>query len=81
MQPENMIVIDDWDMDASDTTLLDLVPMLQLIVQRDVDDTRTVCKAYEGKDVIATFRERMATVAAPTQTSSPKRQGLFSLRQ
>lgn len=81
MQPENTIVIDDWtNMDPSDTTLLDLVPMLQLIVLRQVPDTRTVCASYQGKDVVTTFRERMQSTAASTEGAAekPRRRSMFS---
>ena len=53
-----------------DTTLLDLVPLLELMWKNDVADTRVVCKSYAGKDVIAEFRARLAADVAPKAAAS-----------
>lgn len=60
-----------------DTTLLDLVPLLELMWRNDVADTRVVCKSYAGKDVVQEFRARLAAdvapKAAPSRTAGARR--------
>lgn len=63
---DNVLVIPDMDpVDTQDRTLTDILPMLELIVMRNVPDTRAVCRSYAGKDVVAEFRRRVAPQEAP----------------
>jgi import inner membrane translocase subunit TIM50 len=51
-----------------DTTLLDLIPFLQMVATKGVADVRDVVRAYDGEpDVAAAFRRRMARLAARKQ--------------
>lgn len=43
-QPENTLKLKPWKDDPSDTTLLDLMPMLQMIALKGVKDVRDVVK-------------------------------------
>jgi TFIIF-interacting CTD phosphatase-like protein len=74
---ENVLVIPDFmppDSDApqpeQDTTLLDLVPLLELVWKQDVPDTRVVCRSYAGKDVVSEFRRRASAEAAAQSRQS-----------
>jgi hypothetical protein len=76
VQPaENVLVIPDLaplDSDAGtlqDTTLLDIVPLLELVWKQDVPDTRAVCKSYQGTNVVQEFRRRDGHKASPPAAS------------
>jgi hypothetical protein len=76
---ENVLVIPDFkpsDPDAGefqqDTTLLDLVPLLELVWKQDVQDTRVVCRSYAGKDVVSEFRRRASAEAAARSRQSSR---------
>lgn len=75
-QPENCIKLKPWLGDKSpvgDTTLLDLIPMLQLIATRGVPDVRDVVKSYDGEeDVAKAFKSRMQHVAEAHKTPKPR---------
>lgn len=65
LQQENVLVIPDWeDMDTHDRTLLDMLPLLEILSKQDVLDVRAVCQSYRGKDVVQEFRRRMEEAAA-----------------
>lgn len=68
LQQENVLIIPDWTgMDSSDRTLLDILPLLEILSKQDVLDVRVVCKSYKGTDVVQEFRSRME--AAATQAA------------
>eukprot|EP00775_Hariotina_reticulata_P002664 gene2664-2964_t len=47
-----------------DTTLLDLIPFLQMVQEVHVDDVRDVVRSYDGEeDVAVAFKQRMAQLA------------------
>eukprot|EP00892_Ulva_mutabilis_P001158 jgi/Ulvmu1/11042/UM007_0223.1 len=59
-QHDNVLVIPDWeDMNPDDRTLLDILPLLEIVSKQDVLDVRVVCRSYKDKDVVAEFRSRM----------------------
>lgn len=65
LQQDNVLVIPDWTgMDSSDRTLLDILPLLEILSKQDVLDVRVVCKSYKGTDVVQEFRSRMEAAAA-----------------
>ncbi|KAJ9533135.1 hypothetical protein QJQ45_018224, partial [Haematococcus lacustris] len=78
-QPENTVKLQPWRKDQNDTTLLDLIPMLQLIATRGIKDVRDVVRSYDGEeDVAKAFKARMAQISSQQkQTSKPR--GLLSL--
>ncbi|WIA36953.1 hypothetical protein OEZ86_008193 [Tetradesmus obliquus] len=71
-QPENTLKLRTWDHAASgDTTLLDLIPFLQMVQEVHVDDVRDVVRSYDGEeDVAAAFKRRMAQLAHQKKGSS-----------
>lgn len=46
-----------------DTTLLDLIPFLEMIRKTNAPDTRAIVRSYEGKDFIDEFRERVRSLS------------------
>lgn len=63
MQPENAILIPEWSGDATDTALLDLIPVLESIVRSDEGDVRDVVSVFKGKSVaqgVAQWRQLSA---------------------
>ncbi len=60
-QPQNTLKLQAWDNDPKDTTLLDLIPFLQMVATKGVPDVRDVVRSYDGEeDVARAFKERMA---------------------
>lgn len=64
LQPENSIDVPLFDLAQDDTTLLDLMPLLESMVRRNVPDVRDVLTSYKeeseatGKGIPEIFRER-----------------------
>ena len=56
--PPNAIEIKPWKMEAGDTTLLDLMPFLEMIVRSQLPDVREVVESYAGTDIPSEFRAR-----------------------
>ena len=56
--PENAIQIKPWKLESDDTTLLDLMPFLEMIIRSQLPDVRKVVESYKGKDVPSEFRKR-----------------------
>ena len=56
----NAIEIKPWRMEADDTTLLDLMPFLEMIVRSQLPDVRQVVESYRGTDIPSEFRARTA---------------------
>lgn len=77
LQQENVLVIPDWKgMDPTDTTLLDILPLLEILSKQDVLDVRVVCQSYKDTDVVQEFRNRMEAAAAQVsiaKTAQPSR--------
>jgi len=60
-QPQNALKLRRWGGDFRDTTLLDIMPLLQMVALRGVQDVRDVVRSYDGEeDVAAAFKRRMA---------------------
>jgi import inner membrane translocase subunit TIM50 len=60
-QPENALKLRRWSGDFRDTTLLDIMPLLQMVALRGVQDIRDVVRSYDGEEDVATaFKRRMA---------------------
>ena len=57
---ENAIAIKPWKMESNDTTLLDLMPFLEMIVRSQLPDVRQVVDSYRGTDIPSEFRARTA---------------------
>ena len=77
-QPENTIKLKPWKNDPKDTTLLDLIPFLQLIATRGVRDTREVVQSYDGEpDIPHAFKARMQQIA--DHQKQQKARGFFGL--
>jgi TFIIF-interacting CTD phosphatase-like protein len=78
---DNVLVIPDFKPSEAahaadapqDTTLLDIVPLLELIWKQDVPDSRIVCRSYSGKDVVSEFRRRASAEAVPKASSPTSR--------
>lgn len=78
-QPENTLKLKPWKDDPSDTTLFDLLPMLQMIALKGVKDVRDVVKSYDGEeDVAKAFKKRMQQVSASQKQSKPR--GLLAFK-
>ena len=58
---------------TQDTTLLDIVPLLELIWKQDVQDARAVCRSYHGKNVVEEFRRRDRAPVVRQPTAAPAR--------
>ena len=65
-----------WKKEGGDTTLLDLMPFLELVFRTNVPDVREVVRSYEGQDIPAAFRERMRAVQEQKRQKAGR--GLFS---
>eukprot|EP00878_Enallax_costatus_P002564 GHUV01002746.1.p1 GENE.GHUV01002746.1~~GHUV01002746.1.p1 ORF type:complete len:384 (+),score=76.30 GHUV01002746.1:351-1502(+) len=70
-QPENTLKLKPWNHSPNDTTLLDLIPFLQMVQEVHVQDVRDVVRSYDGdEDVAAAFKQRMAQLAATKKGGS-----------
>lgn len=77
-QPENTLKLQPWTSDPTDTTLLDLIPFLQMIAMRGVKDVREVVKSYDGEsDIPKAFKVRMQAAA---EHQKQQKRGFLSLR-
>lgn len=45
--------------EPGDTTLLDLLPFLEMVVKTHAPDTRQIVKSYDGTDLVPEFKSRM----------------------
>ncbi|KAK2080395.1 hypothetical protein QBZ16_000248 [Prototheca wickerhamii] len=62
LQPENTLFLRPWKLESGDTTLLDMLPLLEQIVRSSipVTDVRDVVKTYQDEpDIPAAYRERV----------------------
>ncbi|CAG9467588.1 unnamed protein product [Pedinophyceae sp. YPF-701] len=59
LQKDSSLLVSKWEGEAGDTALLDFLPFLEMLAQAQPADLRDVVRSYEGKDVVATFKERM----------------------
>ncbi|VAH80012.1 unnamed protein product [Triticum turgidum subsp. durum] len=58
LQPENCLPIKPWKLEAEDTQLIDLIPLLEYVATARVSDIRPVLASFEGRDIAAEFLER-----------------------
>ncbi|XP_057765483.1 mitochondrial import inner membrane translocase subunit TIM50-like isoform X2 [Salvia miltiorrhiza] len=58
LQPENCVPIKEWQGEAEDTALLDLIPFLEYVARHQPADIRTVLASYQGRDISKEFIER-----------------------
>ncbi|PSK39288.1 hypothetical protein C7M61_001895 [Candidozyma pseudohaemuli] len=64
MQPENAIMLKPWN-GESDTTLVDLIPLLEYLATQPIKDVRPVIKSFsQSDDVIAEYKQREARLRA-----------------
>eukprot|EP00210_Caulerpa_lentillifera_P009275 g8840.t1 len=77
LQPDNTIKLLPWRKESADTLLLDLVPFLQFLGTHQLKDVRDVVKAYDGKDIPSTFKERVKHMTEEQQKKSTKQRGLL----
>lgn len=85
LQPENAIILDKWNGNPKDKTLVALIPFLEYLAGMGVDDVRTVLKSFEGQSIPIEFakrekamRERFEKELAEEQKKRP-RSGMGSL--
>lgn len=62
LNPDNCLVIPEWDGNPDDTTLIDLVSFFQILATTGVDDVRPIVDYYKGKDLVKTFKENQAAL-------------------
>ena len=61
LQPENAIILDKWEGNPKDKTLVGLIPFLEYVAGMGVEDVRTLLKSFEstkGNEIPAKFAER-----------------------
>ncbi|VAH64220.1 unnamed protein product [Triticum turgidum subsp. durum] len=61
-RPENCLPIKPWKLEAEDTQLIDLIPLLEFVATARVSDIRPVLASFEGRDIAAEFLERSRRV-------------------
>jgi import inner membrane translocase subunit TIM50 len=76
--PENAIEIKPWKLESDDTTLLDLMPFLEMIIRSQLPDVRKVVESYQGKDVPSEFRKRSTEIKKNVRQKSTNQPRLFS---
>ncbi|BDD64244.1 mitochondrial inner membrane protein required for protein import [Monascus purpureus] len=79
LQPENAIVLDKWDGNPRDKTLVALIPFLEYVAGMGVEDVRPVLKSFEGTSIPIEFakrekimRERFEKELAEEQKKRPR---------
>ncbi|KAL4925554.1 protein translocase subunit TIM50 [Aspergillus undulatus] len=85
LQPENAVILDKWDGNPKDKTLVALIPFLEYLAGMGVEDVRPILKSFEGKPIPVEFakrekamRERFEKELAEEQKKRP-RSGMGSL--
>ncbi|KKK15886.1 hypothetical protein P175DRAFT_0498161 [Aspergillus ochraceoroseus IBT 24754] len=58
LQPENAIILDKWNGDSKDKTLVALIPFLEYMAGMGVEDVRPVLKSFEGGSIPVEFAKR-----------------------
>lgn len=71
LNEDNAIIVPKWTGDPSDTTLLDLIPLLEGVVREDVPDLRVVLRDIKGKIIPDAVAEYRALAAARAQRARP----------
>ena len=71
--PDNVLVVPVWDGKTQDTTLLDLIPFLQELVIQNVKDVRPVLKAYDGKEIIESYRKAREAASQKQESQKTKK--------
>ncbi|PWY91140.1 import inner membrane translocase subunit tim-50 mitochondrial precursor [Aspergillus heteromorphus CBS 117.55] len=79
LQPENAIVLDKWNGNPKDKTLVALIPFLEYLAGMGVEDVRPVLKSFEGSPIPVEFakrekamRERFEKELAEEQKKRPR---------
>ncbi|PLB34325.1 protein translocase subunit TIM50 [Aspergillus candidus] len=79
LQPENSIILDKWNGDPKDKTLVALIPFLEYLAGMGVDDVRPVIKSFDGTFIPLEFskrekamRERFEAQLAEEQKKRPR---------
>ncbi|KAL4937515.1 mitochondrial import inner membrane translocase subunit tim50 [Aspergillus oleicola] len=85
LQPENAVILDKWDGNPKDKTLVALIPFLEYLAGMGVEDVRPILKSFEGQPIPVEFakrekamRERFEKELAEEQKKRP-RSGMGSL--
>ncbi|KAL4781692.1 HAD-like domain-containing protein [Aspergillus varians] len=85
LQPENAVILDKWDGNPKDKTLVALIPFLEYLAGMGVEDVRPILKSFEGQPIPVEFakrekamRERFEKELAEEQKKRP-RSGVGSL--
>ncbi|KZV48155.1 hypothetical protein F511_27718 [Dorcoceras hygrometricum] len=58
LQRENCVPVKEWQGEADDTVLLDLIPFFEYVAKHRPADIRTVLASYEGRDIAKELLER-----------------------
>lgn len=74
---DNAIIVPEWTGDPSDTTLLDLIPLLEGVVVEDVADVRDVLREVAGKKVQDAVTEYRAQAAARAESAKDSQTSMF----
>ena len=74
-----MLQLKPWKLEAGDTALLDLIPLLEQVFRTNVPDVRAMVRSFEGQDISSAYRERMARMRQ--QRTAERRGFLGSLRR
>ncbi|KAL3468388.1 HAD-like domain-containing protein [Aspergillus heterothallicus] len=80
LQPQNAVILDKWDGNPKDKTLVALIPFLEYIAGMGVEDVRPIIKSFEGQSIPIEFakrekamRERFEKELAEEQKKRPRR--------
>lgn len=85
LQPENAVILDKWNGNPKDKTLVALIPFLEYLAGMGVEDVRPILKSFEDQPIPVEFakrekamRERFEKELAEEQKKRP-RSGVGSL--
>jgi import inner membrane translocase subunit TIM50 len=80
LQPQNAVILDKWDGNPKDKTLVALIPFLEYLAGMGVEDVRPIIKSFEGQSIPIEFakrekamRERFEKELAEEQKKRPRR--------
>ncbi|EDO35587.1 predicted protein, partial [Nematostella vectensis] len=73
LNERNAIILKKWEGNPADTTLVDLLPLLQTIATSGVDDVRAVLDFYRQEDdIVAAFKRNQARLREAEQARLQK---------
>ncbi|KAL2814539.1 HAD-like domain-containing protein [Aspergillus cavernicola] len=58
LQPENAVILDKWNGNPKDKTLVALIPFLEYLAGMGVEDVRPIIKSFEGQNIPVEFSKR-----------------------